>query len=97
LPGDRLDKTATIRWSDELARYDIEDALEELTKSATAVLGLRGSGVTMAESGRLHYGTAVNHSSGELERIQEEIQTSPCRDAYDTGEVVRVTDVRSAQ
>jgi GAF domain-containing protein len=76
------------------AHYDLEDALEELTKSATAVLGLRGSGVTMAEEGRLHYVTAVNHSSGELERIQEETQAGPCRDAYDTGEVVRVTDVR---
>jgi GAF domain-containing protein len=76
------------------ARYDLEEALEELTKSATAVLGLRGSGVTMAEKGRLHYVTAVNHSSGELERIQEETQAGPCRDAYDTGEVVRVTDVR---
>jgi len=76
------------------ARYDLEDVLEELTKSATTVLGLRGSGVTMAEKGRLHYVTAVNHSSGELERIQEEMQAGPCRDAYDTGEVVRVTDVR---
>jgi len=27
----------TIRWSDELVRYDLEDALEEFTKSATAV------------------------------------------------------------
>jgi GAF domain-containing protein len=76
------------------ARYDLEDVLEELTKSTTAVLGLRGSGVTMAEEGRLHYVTAVNHSSGELERIQEEMQAGPCRDAYDTGAVVRVTDVR---
>jgi len=27
----------------------------------------------MAENGRLHYVTAVNHSSGELEHIQEEM------------------------
>jgi GAF domain-containing protein len=37
--------------------------------------------------------TAVNEASEELERIQEE-QASPCRDAYDTGEVVRVSDVQ---
>jgi GAF domain-containing protein len=76
------------------ARYDLEAALIELTKSIIAVLGVSGSGVTMAEAGRLHFVTAVSHASGELERNQEEFQAGPCRDAFDTGEVVRVTDVR---
>jgi GAF domain-containing protein len=76
------------------ARYDLEAALTELTKSIIAVLGASGSGVTMAEDGKLHFVTAVSHASGELERNQEEYQAGPCRDAYDTGEVVRVTDVR---
>jgi len=77
------------------ARYDLEAALTELTESLTAVLGLSGSGVTMAdERGRLRFVTAVSQASGELERNQEEEQAGPCRDAYDTGEVVRVTDVR---
>ena len=77
------------------ARYDLEAALTELTESLTAVLGLSGSGVTMAdEGGRLRFVTAVSQASGELERNQEEQQAGPCRDAYDTGEVVRVTDVR---
>jgi GAF domain-containing protein len=77
------------------ARYDLEAALTELTESLTAVLGLSGSGVTMAdEAGRLRFVTAVSQASGELERNQEEQQAGPCRDAYDTGEVVRVTDVR---
>ena len=48
----------------------------------------------MAEEGRLRFVTAVSQASGELERNQEEEQAGPCRDAYDTGEVVRVTDVR---
>ena len=69
-------------------------ALAELTKSVTAVLGLGGSGVTMAEEGKLHFVTAVSPDSKELERSQEEHQEGPCRDAYETGEVVRVTDVR---
>ena len=69
-------------------------ALAELTKSVTAVLGLGGSGVTMAEEGQLHFVTAVTPDSTELERSQEEHQEGPCRDAYETGEVVRVTDVR---
>ena len=76
------------------ARYDLEATLSDLTESVTAVLGLSGSGVTMAEDGRLRFVTAVSQASGELERNQEDNQAGPCRDAYDTGEVVRVTDVR---
>jgi len=76
------------------AQYDLETALAELTESVTAVLGLSGSGVTMAEDGRLRFVTAVSRASGELERVQELQQSGPCQDAYDTGEVVRVTDVR---
>ena len=75
-------------------RYDLEAALSELTESVIAVLGLCGSGVTMAEDGRLRFVTAVSQASGELERSQEEQQAGPCRDAYQTGQVVRVTDVR---
>jgi GAF domain-containing protein len=77
------------------ARYDLEAVLTELTESVTAVLGLSGSGVTMAEDGRLRFVTAVSQASGELERTQEQQQAGPCRDAYDTGEVVRVSDVRT--
>jgi GAF domain-containing protein len=76
------------------ARYDLEAALSELTESVTAVLGLCGSGVTMAEDGRLRFVTAVSEASVALERNQEQRQAGPCRDAYETGEVVRVTDVR---
>lgn len=76
------------------ARYDLEATLSELTESVTAVLGLSGSGVTMAEDGRLRFVTAVSQASGEMERSQEQQQAGPCRDAFDTGEVVRVTDVR---
>jgi GAF domain-containing protein len=77
------------------ARYDLESSLTELTRSVIAVLGLGGSGVTMAEDGQLRFVTAVSHASGELERNQEEQQAGPCRDAYDTGEVIKVTDVRA--
>ena len=76
------------------ARYDLEAALSELTESVTQVLGLSGSGVTMAEEGRLRFVTGVSQASEELERNQEQQQAGPCRDAYDTGEVVRITDVR---
>jgi GAF domain-containing protein len=76
-------------------RYDLEATLTELTESLTSVLGLSGSGVTMADDGgRLRFVTAVSQASGDLERNQEQQQAGPCRDAFDTGEVVRVTDVR---
>ncbi len=75
--------------------YDLEaSALAELTKSVTEVLGVSSSGVTMAEEGQLHFVTAESQASRELEASQTQEQDGPCRDAYDTGEVVRVTDVR---
>ena len=56
------------------ARYDLEDSLTELTESVTAVLDLSGSGVTMAEEGRLRFVTAVGQASRELEQNQEKWQ-----------------------
>jgi hypothetical protein len=76
------------------ARYDLEAALSVLAESVTSVLGLSGCGVTMAVGGRLRFLTAVSQASGEFERDQGEQQAGPCRDAYDSGQVVRVTDVR---
>src|ERR1035437_6778456 len=92
----RLFMKSLSRFSVVLPEHHDLDAvaLAELTKSVTAVLGLGGSGVTMAEEGQLHFVTAVTQDSKELERSQEEHQEGPCRDAYETGEVVGVTDVR---
>ena len=93
------DQTLFLQTLSRFARvlpvqYDLETALAELTESVAAGLGLSGSGVTMAEDGRLRFVTAVSQASGELERVQEQQQSGPCQDAYDTGEVVCVTDVR---
>ncbi len=74
--------------------YDVETALAELTESVTRVLGLFGSGVTMAGDGRLRFITAVSEVAGEMERIQEDQQSGPCQDAFDSGGVILVTDVR---
>jgi GAF domain-containing protein len=48
----------------------------------------------MAKEGRLQFVTAVSQASAELERSQEDRQAGPCWDAYETGVVVRVNDVR---
>ena len=78
------------------ARYDVQEALSELTESVTAVLGLCGSWVTMADDGRLTFLTAVSQASAELERDHAQLHpfACPCRDSYSTGEVIRVIDVR---
>ncbi len=79
------------------ARYDLHEALSELTESVTAVLGLCGSWVTMADEGQLRFLTeGVSDASAELGRDHAQLHPfpCPCRDAYSTGEVIRVTDVR---
>jgi GAF domain-containing protein len=77
------------------ADHDLTTALARLTDGLASVLGLSGIGITVAEEdGLLRVVTAVGHACGELERNQEEEQSGPCRDVYDTGEVVRVTDLR---
>ena len=78
------------------ARYDLQDALSELTESVTAVLGLCGSWVTMADGGQLRLLTSDSQASAELQRDHAQLHPfpCPCRDAYSTGEVVRVTDIR---
>ena len=78
------------------ARYELHDALSELTESVTAVLGLCGSWVTMADDGQLQFLTAASQASMEMGRDHAQLHPfpCPCRDAYSTGEVIRVTDVR---
>jgi len=60
------------------ARYDLDDALTELTASVTAVLGLCGSGVTLADDGRMRYVTTVTLASAELERDHAQPHPCPC-------------------
>ena len=80
------------------ARYDLEEALSELTESVTAVLGLCGGWVTMADDGRMRFLAAGSQALAELEHCHEQLHPfpCPCQDAYSTGELVRVTDVRQA-
>ena len=78
------------------AHYDLTEALGELTESATSVLGLSGSWVTMADDQGLHLVAAVSKAWAALERDHDQLHPfpCPCRDAYRSGEVVTVTDVR---
>lgn len=78
------------------ARYDLPETLSELTESVTAVLGLCGSWVTMADAGELRFLTEVSQASAELARDHAQLHpfSCPCFDAYSKGEMIRVTDVR---
>jgi GAF domain-containing protein len=73
--------------------FDLEAVLGGLTQNVTSLLGLSGSGVTMAGDGRLHCVTVGSYAS-ELVRDHELQHPCLCRDVCATGEVVRVTDVR---
>jgi GAF domain-containing protein len=93
------DEPLFLRTLSKLARvlpasYDVGAVLAELTGSVTGVLGLAGSGVSLAEDGKLRFVTAVTAASSDLERVQEQYQRGPCREAFDTGESVSVPDVR---
>jgi len=76
------------------AHFDLEAVLGGLTQNVTSLLGLSGSGITMGGDGRLHFVTAGCDVSGELVSDHELQHPCLCRDAWATGEVVRVTDVR---
>jgi GAF domain-containing protein len=78
------------------AHYDLQETLSELSESVTSVLGLCGSWVTLADDGRLGFLAAVSQDSAELERDHAQLHPfpCPCRDAYSTGHLVRVNDVR---
>ena len=78
------------------ARYALQEALSELTESVTAVLGLCGSWVTLADDEQLRYMAAVSQALAQLERDHEQLHPfpCPCRDAFSTGEVIPVNDVR---
>jgi len=76
-----------------LSTYDVKTVLGELTGNTTAVLGLRGSGVTLARDGLMEFATALPDDVAELERTQYLTQSGPCIEAFRTGEVVAADDL----
>jgi len=88
---DRLCRPAGVALP---AHPDLEAVLGGLAQNVTSLLGLSGSGITMAADGRLHFATAGSDASAELARDHDRQHPCLCRDACATGEVVRVTDMR---
>jgi GAF domain-containing protein len=73
--------------------YPITDALHDLTDAITAILGIRGAGVSLAQDGRLSFATAASEDVEALEHVQESEQEGPCVEAFRTGVPVLVTDL----
>lgn len=76
-----------------LGPYDVDTVLRELMERVTDVLDLDGSGVALARDGHLEFTTAVSNRLAELEKIQIQHQAGPCVGAYQSGEVVAITDL----
>lgn len=76
-----------------LSPYDVDTVLKDLMERLRDVLGLAGSGVALAQDGRLEFTTAVPDRVVELEMAQIQHQSGPCMDAYESGSVVAITDL----
>lgn len=77
--------------------HNTQNVLEQLTESVSAVLGITGSGVSLAVEDRLTLATAVPPRVAELEQFQERSQQGPGVEAYRSGKVVTVTDLSQGE
>ena len=75
--------------------YDVETVLSDLAESVVGVLGLAGSGVTLAQNGRLVFIVAAGSGLDDLERAQERHQRGPCVDAFTSGQIVARSNLTS--
>jgi len=92
------DHTLYLRTLSEFTRvlltpYDVHAVLEQLASRVTEVLGLLGSGVSLAQGDRLAFDAGVGGPVTELERLQEETQIGPCVTAFRSGQIVMATDL----
>lgn len=79
-----------------LTPHDSLSVLEDLTETATSVLGLAGSGVLLAVDDVLTFATAFPEPVAALEQVQERDQRGPGIDACRSGHVVTVPDLALA-
>jgi GAF domain-containing protein len=77
-----------------LIPYDVDAVLGEFAESITGVLGLAGTGISLAADGELKLDVAIPPKISELERLQHQLQAGPCVDAYTSGEVIAIARLR---
>jgi GAF domain-containing protein len=85
----------TLQFTEKLVSdYDVNTVVEDLATRLTELLSLAGSGVSVAVDGELRAVTTIPPELSELERHQEQSQSGPCADAFRTGQVLTVADLR---
>jgi GAF domain-containing protein len=77
--------------------YDVDTALKELMQRLCDVLGLEGSGVALAHEGQLDVTAAIPDRLTELEDAQILHHAGPCMEAFQSGCVVAVADLKTEQ
>jgi GAF domain-containing protein len=95
--ADRQLLTVTLsQFARTLAQgFAVNDVLDDLARRVTAVLGVDWAGVSVQESGKLRFVVADSEQAAALERLQEDTQAGPCVDAWRSGDIVAVADLRA--
>ncbi len=76
--------------------FDLVDFLYRFTERATELASASASGLLLADlNGQLGFMAASDERTHLLELFQVQIDEGPCRDAFQSGEPVRVPDLES--
>lgn len=76
--------------------FAITDVLHDLAERVAAVVAVDGVGVYLQDGSALCFVTALDEPSASVERVQEHEQEGPCVDAWRSGSVVAVADLRDS-
>ena len=77
--------------------FDLQELLFRLTGHAAAVTDASGAGIMLAGEQGLGFAAASSNDIVEVEVVQSRVQSGPCRDAYASGDVIAVDDLRSEE
>jgi GAF domain-containing protein len=76
--------------------YDLQELLHRVTGHATALAHAQGAGIMLTDgTGKLEFAAASHQHVTELELLQGRIQVGACHEAFSTGQVVLVDDLRT--
>lgn len=74
--------------------HEVEVVLGRLMDGVVSVLRVWGAGVSLADdNGQLRFVAATEDVLGRLQALEDDIDRGPCREAYDSGVPVVVTDL----
>lgn len=76
--------------------HEVEDVLRGLMDGVVRVLGVWGAGVSLADdNGQLRFVSATDQVVERLQALEDDVDSGPCREAYDSGVAVVVGDLRA--